>query len=63
MNKNPDILEARRLFIRDRIARRARGERVDQVIRTVAAELFVSQSTIWKDFQRESRERNGKRLD
>jgi hypothetical protein len=51
MNKNPDKIDARRLYVSDRIKNRNPGETTETVVAQIAAELFVSKATIWKDYQ------------
>lgn len=52
MNKNRKTLEERSNYIKDQINKRHKSESAEMCVRRLARELFLSQSTIWKDFSK-----------
>lgn len=61
MNKNQDQLDNRRQYILERVKGKAPGEGTLSLVRQIAAELFVSESTIWKDLKRAESKKSDKR--
>lgn len=52
MKKNNDQLDARRQYVRDTIeSKQADGENTEQIVSGLADELYLSESTIYKDLQ------------
>ncbi len=48
MKKNIELLDKRAKFIKEEVARR-HNEKVDVVVRDLSDQLFLAESTIWKD--------------
>ena len=52
MRKNPKIVEKRARFVQKSINNRHKSETAEMCAQRLAGELFLSISTIWKDFAR-----------
>lgn len=50
MRKDPKIVEKRRKFIKEQMKKRHKSETADMCAKRLARELFLSESTIWKDY-------------
>lgn len=50
MKKNQKTLESRAEYVKRQINERHKSLNVADVVRRIAAELFLSEDTIWKDF-------------
>lgn len=50
MRKNPKVVEKRRSFVKEEIAKRHKSETVEMCISRIARKLFLSNDTIWKDY-------------
>jgi len=48
MKKNDSTLSARREFIQKTVNEN-KGEKIESVVRDIARNLFISESTVWKD--------------
>lgn len=51
VKKRQDIIDDRRAYVADRVRSREPGTKVGCVIRKIAAELFLSEITVWKDYE------------
>jgi hypothetical protein len=50
MKKNQKQLEDRAVYVKQQINDRHKSLNVNDVVRRIAKELFLSEDTIWKDF-------------
>lgn len=50
MRKDPNIVEKRQKYIKDAINNRHKSETLTMCAQRLARELFLSESTIWKDY-------------
>lgn len=53
MKKNQKQLKSRAEYIRRQINERHKSLNVSDVVRRIAAELFLSEETVWKDFAKQ----------
>lgn len=50
MKKDPKALEKRQTFIKNAMNTRHKSETADMCAKRLARELYLSESTIWKDY-------------
>lgn len=50
MKKNPKTLAKRAAYIQSQMNRRHKSESAQMCAERLARELFISESTVWKDF-------------
>tara|TARA_R110000796_G_scaffold74629_10_gene167831 strand:+ start:62 stop:232 length:171 start_codon:yes stop_codon:yes gene_type:complete len=53
MNKNEDTLRKRATFVQNQMNKRHKSEDATMCASRLARELFLSESTIWKDFSKQ----------
>jgi len=54
MRKDPKIVEKRADYIKRQMNSRHKSETAEMCAKRLARELFLSESTIWKDFSKKS---------
>ena len=53
MKKNTKTLDDRARYVQNTVNRRHKSENVEMCVARIAKTLFLSESTIWKDFTKE----------
>lgn len=58
MKKKESTVIARAMYVQKTINQRPVGEKIESVVRDISQKLFLSDATIWKDYQKQIKGRN-----
>lgn len=52
MKKKESVIRARAIHVQNTINKRPVGTKIETVVREISEKLFLSDATVWKDYQK-----------
>jgi hypothetical protein len=52
MKKKESVVIARAMYVQSTINKRPAGSKIETVVREISEKLFLSDATVWKDYQK-----------